>query len=171
MENILLQTLKKQPKCSKNFGKFIGKHLCQGLFFKLPQTYDFIKKEVLTEVFSCEFSPISKNTFLTEHHWTTASDISYFCIANAAISCPLEVSVMWVCVCVGHNTSFIALHFLWFPFHFIYSFSFILHSTRKKKLTKDSEKIQNHTSVSDYSYVEFRKNKIRMIYNTFLSPS
>ena len=33
----------------------------------------FIKKETLAQVFSCEFYEISKNTFFTEHLWTTAS--------------------------------------------------------------------------------------------------
>ena len=28
-----------------------------------------------SQVFSCEFCEISKNTFFTEHHWMTASDI------------------------------------------------------------------------------------------------
>ena len=32
-----------------------------------------IKKETLAQVFSCEFYEISKNTFFTEHLWTTAS--------------------------------------------------------------------------------------------------
>ena len=34
---------------------------------------NFIKKETLTQVFSCEFSEISKNTFFTEHVWATDS--------------------------------------------------------------------------------------------------
>ena len=34
---------------------------------------NFIKKETLAQVFSCEFSEISKNTFFTEHLWTTVS--------------------------------------------------------------------------------------------------
>ena len=34
---------------------------------------NFIKKETLTQVFSCEFCEISKNTFFTEHLRTTAS--------------------------------------------------------------------------------------------------
>ena len=29
-------------------------------------------KETLAQVFSCEFCEIFKNTFFTEHHWTTA---------------------------------------------------------------------------------------------------
>ena len=32
-----------------------------------------LKKETLAQVFSCEFCEISKNTFFTEHLWTTAS--------------------------------------------------------------------------------------------------
>ena len=35
---------------------------------------DFIKKEILTEVFSCEFCKIFKNTFFTEQLWTNASE-------------------------------------------------------------------------------------------------
>ena len=63
-------------KCSvrkgvlRNFAKFTAIHLCQSLFFK---TRNFIKKETLTQVFSCEFCEISKNTFLTDHLWATAS--------------------------------------------------------------------------------------------------
>ena len=34
---------------------------------------NFIKKETLAWVFSCGFCEISKNTFFTEHLWTTAS--------------------------------------------------------------------------------------------------
>ena len=41
---------------------------------KLPHTWgNFIKKEALAQVFSCEFCKISKNTFFTEYLWTTAS--------------------------------------------------------------------------------------------------
>ena len=32
------------------------------------------KKETLAQVLSCEFCEIFKNTFLTEHLWTTASE-------------------------------------------------------------------------------------------------
>ena len=34
---------------------------------------NFIKKEALAKVFSCEFRKISKSTFFTEHLWATAS--------------------------------------------------------------------------------------------------
>ena len=60
-----------------NLTKFTGKHLCQSLFFNKvaglrPQACNFIKKETLAQVFSCECCEISKNTFLpffTEHLW------------------------------------------------------------------------------------------------------
>ena len=49
----------------RNFAKFTGKHLCQSLFFNkvAGAACNFIKKETLTQVFSCEFCEISKNTF------------------------------------------------------------------------------------------------------------
>ena len=54
----------------ENFAKVIEKHLRQSLFFNevagLP-VCNFIKKETLTLVFSCEFCQISKNTFFIEH--------------------------------------------------------------------------------------------------------
>ena len=37
------------------------------------QACNFIKKETHAQVLSCEFCEISKNTFFTEHLWTTAS--------------------------------------------------------------------------------------------------
>ena len=41
----------------------------------MPETEacNFIKKEALAQVFPCEICEISKNTFFTEHLWTTAS--------------------------------------------------------------------------------------------------
>ena len=39
-----------------------------------PVACNFIKKETLTQVFSCEFCEICKNIFFTEHFWTTAFD-------------------------------------------------------------------------------------------------
>ena len=36
---------------------------------------NFIKKNNLTQLFSCEFCEVFKNTFFTEHLWTTASSL------------------------------------------------------------------------------------------------
>ena len=49
----------------KNFAKFKGKHLCQSLFFNevAGLAWNFIRKEILAQVFSCEFCEISKNNF------------------------------------------------------------------------------------------------------------
>ena len=47
----------------KDFAKFTGKHLCQSLFIT---ACNFIKKEALAQVFSCEFCKNSKNIFFTD---------------------------------------------------------------------------------------------------------
>ena len=44
------------------FAKFTGKHLGQTLL------------QALVQVFSCKFCEIYKNTFFTDHIWTTASE-------------------------------------------------------------------------------------------------
>ena len=62
----------------RNFTKFTGKHLCQSLFFNkvAGQACNFIKKETLAQVFSCEFCGISKNTFLRRTPPVVASGIT-----------------------------------------------------------------------------------------------
>ena len=66
----------------RNFAKFTGKLLCKSLFFNkvadlrpetlfkkrlryrcFPEVCNFVKKEAVTQGFSCEFCEISKNTF------------------------------------------------------------------------------------------------------------
>ena len=50
-----------------------------------PEACNFIKKETLAQVVSCEFCEISKNTFVTQHLWKTASDYGttfWHCLAN-----------------------------------------------------------------------------------------
>ena len=51
----------------KNFAKFTGNCLCQGLFFK---------KETMTQVFSCEFCEIFKNFLSYRTPPVAASDVS-----------------------------------------------------------------------------------------------
>ena len=58
---VILKTLQKQPPevfrkkgFLKNFIKFTGKHLCQSLFFN-KAACNFIKKETLVQVLSCEY--------------------------------------------------------------------------------------------------------------------
>ena len=61
-----------------NFAKFTGKHLCQSLFFNKVAggACNFIKKETLAQVFSCEFCEISKNTFSQRTPLVAASGYS-----------------------------------------------------------------------------------------------
>ena len=63
----------------RNFTKITGKHLHQSL---RPEAYNFVKKETLAQVFSCEFCEISKNTYFTEHLRTTASTFLTFSSGN-----------------------------------------------------------------------------------------
>ena len=48
----------------------------QSLFFNkvAGEACNFIKKETLGQVLYCQFYEIFKNTFSTEHLWTTASE-------------------------------------------------------------------------------------------------
>ena len=57
----------------RNPTKFTGKCLCQSLSLNKVAGRNFIKKENLAQVFSCELCEISKNTFFTEHLRATAS--------------------------------------------------------------------------------------------------
>ena len=56
----------------RDFPKFIGKHVCQSLFFN-KETATLLKKETLAQVFSCELYKIFIKTFFTEHLPTAAS--------------------------------------------------------------------------------------------------
>ena len=58
----------------RNFTNFRGKHLCKSLFFN--RFVNFIKKEILAQVFSCEFCEISKNSFPYRTPLVAASDAS-----------------------------------------------------------------------------------------------
>ena len=57
----------------KNFSKFTGKHLCQILIELLTLDSNFIEKETLTQMSSCEFCEIFKKTFFIEHFSATAT--------------------------------------------------------------------------------------------------
>ena len=67
----------------RNFTKLTGKHLCQSLIFSKvacvrPAT--FLKRDSVAS--AGEFCEISRNTFFTEHLWTTASDLQKQLFAN-----------------------------------------------------------------------------------------
>ena len=65
----------------RSFAKFTGKHLCQSLFLINFQasTCNFTKNKTLTQVFSCEFCKISKNTFSYRTPPVAASELYTIC--------------------------------------------------------------------------------------------
>ena len=84
----------------RNFAKFSGKHLCQTLFFNNVAglgsgACNFIKKEALAQVFSCEFCEISKNTFFTEHLWWLRLFYITFLICLTAQGITVSISLFW----------------------------------------------------------------------------
>ena len=54
---------------------------------KAPQACNFIKKETLAQVFSCEFCEISKNTFFYRTPLVAASDIASYAHDNTLHAC------------------------------------------------------------------------------------
>ena len=72
-----------------------------------PEACNFIKKETLAQVFSCEFCEISKNTFFTEHLLATAFEfrnshfkgipVSGFHILDGRLSLKHIRTTSWVC--------------------------------------------------------------------------
>ena len=64
----------------KNFANFIGKQLCESLFFNKvaglrSEACNLIKKETLAQVFSCEICEIFKNTFFYRIPPVAASEV------------------------------------------------------------------------------------------------
>ena len=58
-----------QKSVLRNFANFIGKHLCQSLFFNKVvglKSATLQREETLAQVFSGEFCEISKNTFFLQ---------------------------------------------------------------------------------------------------------
>ena len=53
--------------CKKKISQNSQENTCAS-----PQARNFVKKETLAQMFSCEFCEISKNTF-TKYLWTAAS--------------------------------------------------------------------------------------------------
>ena len=68
--------------------------MCQSLSL---EACNFIKKETLAQVFSCEFCEISKNTFFTEHLLATASKSNADKILSAASICSAVITtILWI---------------------------------------------------------------------------
>ena len=77
----------------KNFAKFAGKHLCQGLFFnsvypssssnlKNKESLRLYRNRDLVQVFYCEFCEIFKNSFFKEHLRAAISTLNLTTLAG-----------------------------------------------------------------------------------------
>ena len=58
----------------KIFTKFTRKRLCQSFFCQQPEACNFIEREALAQVFSCEFCEILENTYFCRTPLVAASD-------------------------------------------------------------------------------------------------
>ena len=79
-------------KCSY-LAKFIGKHLCQSLFFiKVAslRAATLLKRDLGKSVFG-EFCEVFKNTFFAEHHRVAASDIRMQVVVIYNLNLSLQV--------------------------------------------------------------------------------
>ena len=84
----------------RNFAKFTGRHLCQGLFFNKVAGLSlqlYLKKDPGASVFSCEFLEILKNTFLTEQFRMAASTICsiqlQYSIQYSSTICSIQLQI------------------------------------------------------------------------------
>ena len=87
----------------RNFAKFARNTCARACFFnkiagRRPMACNFIKKETLTRVFSCEFCKIFKNAFFTEHLRTTAS-ADYMWVKNYSL--PIKNKFLNQLPCLG----------------------------------------------------------------------
>ena len=85
----------------RNFAKFTGKHLCQGLFMSGPKACNFIKKYTLAQVFSCEFFEFLRTPF-----WQNTRQLDLFRVNRVSdyyaksiyIKVFLWIIVLWMLV-------------------------------------------------------------------------
>ena len=77
----------------RNFAKFTGKHQCQSLFLNKVAGRNFIKKETLAQVFTCEFFEIFKNAFLCRPSPVAAS-VWKVCILQRLVN--IDIIFFWI---------------------------------------------------------------------------
>ena len=76
----------------RNFAKFTGKHLGQGLFFNKvaglrPKACNFIKKRLWHRYFHVNFAKFLRTAFLIEHlWWMLLFSIISFCLSKVKVS-------------------------------------------------------------------------------------
>ena len=111
--------------------------LKKGVLRNLPQACNFIKKETLRQVFSCEFCEISEHTFFTKHLRATASVLKKSLMKHF-ISCAVMINFLKHNLVLmlfqsrrNENMSFL------FWYYFCLYFVFILQETLLQTISND----------------------------------
>ena len=99
----------------KNFSKFIGKHLCQNLFFnkvvKLTPT-TLLKKSLWHRCFPMNFAQVLRTPFLIEHLWWLLLNQSHW-FAKQELVERHEPNICNVVHCfLWHQSSFLEIYFM-----------------------------------------------------------
>ena len=109
---------------------------------KQPQEVcNFINKETLAQVFSCEFCEISKNTFFTEHLWATAS------VSNRRL-----LNISFSLVKSNYSPVFWMLHsrFLYYKLNKLCQLC--LHGIHNDRKSNFGQLLENDSYISIYKY-------------------
>ena len=78
----------------KNFAKFTRKHMCRNVLIRLLDVgQQLYQKETPAQLSSREFCETFKNTFFTDHLWTTASVLYYNALYISNISYLYSVNI------------------------------------------------------------------------------
>ena len=80
-----------------------------------PEACNFVKKEALTQLFSCEFCEISKNTFFLRTPPVAASDERKYTFVLLIFSYPMTIAQIYEILERQERVS-IRLNFLYFLF-------------------------------------------------------
>ena len=113
----LMTITKKSPGVFLNISQNSRKNTCDRVsFLVMPQACNFIKKETLTQVFSCEFSKVFKNNIFYKTPPVAASDFLPICATILDLSfCFLIIIIFGFSFSQGtENTQYYLLTVMFF---------------------------------------------------------
>ena len=101
-----------QEKVFLEISRNLLENTCARFSFLIKlEACNFIKKETLARVFSCEFCEISKNTFFIEHLQATASGKGSYDLMNESLSHLVNHAIKCDAYrCKGNGDMFIFSH-------------------------------------------------------------
>ena len=139
----------------------------------MPEACNFIKKETLAQMFSCEFCQISKNTFFTDLLWATASilregrrlkqiEISIISKLTKKILKKRKMFLHFLFfTCCAHPFSFRASLFTKRPYVSLYSYFYYVQTCWIWKTYLNTYKLKKHAHFKISSWDE--------VFNVFFS--